>query len=434
MNSAPTHSDLPVSEEPRVARSVAGPESGVLPLPRHFYSLDIVRGLAALVIVFRHWENFVSLDAGTVAQVHSRLPLYELLRPLYREGGRAVFVFFCLSGFIFFWLYADSIRKGATSVKEFVVLRFSRLYPLHFATLIFVAIGQQYMHWRFGSDFVYHHNDLYHFGLHLFFASNWGLQAEHSFHGYSFNGPVWSVSIEILLYAIFFVVCRLDLRRWQHVALYACVGLVLDQVFTGEIGRSVFSFFLGGLAYLAFIRLWRAGVTRRTTVLYTLLTIALWIFLPLNANHKILVQYYQSQSWTKALHFHGRDIIGYALAQGAFLVYEPMFAVTILTLALWEARRGSLGRRLSFLGDISYSTYLLHFPLQMVFLAVVYAITGGNAFFSSPWSLALFFATLIPLSLLSYRCFERPWQSFLRKRLLPKKAAATVIAGASVGD
>ena len=105
-------------------------------------------------------------------------------------------------------------------------------------------------------------------------------------------------------------------------------------------------------------------------------------------------------------------------------LYELLlFPLTLLTLALWETRRGTLGRRLGGLGDISYSTYLLHFPLQIAFLWVANAAGISLSFFRSPLSLLLFFLVLIPASLACYHWFERPAQTFLRQKLLPEKTS-----------
>jgi peptidoglycan/LPS O-acetylase OafA/YrhL len=60
------------------------------------------------------------------------------------------------------------------------------------------------------------------------------------------------------------------------------------------------------------------------------------------------------------------------------------FPCTIVALALLETGRGTLGRRLSFLGDISYSSYLLHFPLQMTCVFFAQALGLPRSVFLSP--------------------------------------------------
>ena len=53
--------------------------------------------------------------------------------------------------------------KNDVSGKEFFVNRFARLYPLHFATLIIVAI-LQFINWSTTNSFqIVHFNDFYHF-------------------------------------------------------------------------------------------------------------------------------------------------------------------------------------------------------------------------------------------------------------------------------
>jgi peptidoglycan/LPS O-acetylase OafA/YrhL len=139
---------------------------------RHFYSLDVLRGLAALSIVFYHWHHFFEVGTTLGPFDEGRQPLYFLLGPLYTEGWRAVSLFFSLSGFVFYWLYSLKVTEGKISAWEFAVLRFSRLYPLHFVTLLVVACEQFVLFRSFGSFFVFGNNDWYHFILQIFFISS----------------------------------------------------------------------------------------------------------------------------------------------------------------------------------------------------------------------------------------------------------------------
>ena len=85
------------------------------------------------------------------------------------------------------------------SIRTFFINRFSRLYPLHFITLLIVLILQIIYQNLNENYFVYENNDIYHLFLQLLFISNWGFEK-----GYSFNGPIWSVSIELIVYFIFY--------------------------------------------------------------------------------------------------------------------------------------------------------------------------------------------------------------------------------------
>ena len=69
----------------------------MLPIQR-FYSLDVIRGLAALSIVFWHWNHFF---IGTPEGVppNAALPFYPLFFAFYNQGEIAADFFFMLSGY-----------------------------------------------------------------------------------------------------------------------------------------------------------------------------------------------------------------------------------------------------------------------------------------------------------------------------------------------
>src|SRR3954464_15920706 len=114
-------------------------------------SIDALRGLASLAVVLWHWQHF--FPPGSVPADH--YPMFQLLWPLYQYGRWGVELFFTISGFIFFWLYAEPVAAGRVGGWTFAVLRFSRLHPLHVAALLFVA-GVQYLHRSAtGDDFIY---------------------------------------------------------------------------------------------------------------------------------------------------------------------------------------------------------------------------------------------------------------------------------------
>lgn len=212
-------------------------------VPKKFYSLDALRGIAALAVVFWHWQHFFYSGMNKPDSFDRTMqPFYSLFGLFYEYGATAVSLFFSLSGFIFFWLYYDSIAKRKMTAWNFVVLRFSRLYPLHIVTLLFVLGLQQIVYIFTGDYFIYLADDVYLFILNIFFISAWPFG-----DGYSYNGPVWSVSVEIFLYILFFTVAYFTRRiRVRFLLGIAAVGLLIPASIIPHIGMGVFAFFLGG--------------------------------------------------------------------------------------------------------------------------------------------------------------------------------------------
>lgn len=369
--------------------------------PLRFHSLDVLRGVAALAVVFWHWQHFfyTGVVPGTV--ILERLPLYDAFAPLYLHGWQAVDLFFALSGFVFYWLYAGKVAQATIPARDFAVLRFSRLYPLHLLTLLAVAAGQYWYMSRLGTYFIYPFNDPFHFLLNLVFAPSWSFE-----HGYSFNAPVWSVSVEILLYTLFFLVCRWLPVRAPLLLLLAAGGFTVIAGWYPPIGRGIGSFFLGGCMFLA----WRAiqATPHRDTLQrgITIAGAAAWLgtlLVVLAAVHGLPLP-----AWLSA----GANIVSHHWGP------VVLFPLTILWLALTETRHGGFGRRWAWLGDLSYSSYLLHFPLQMLTMALVLQTPATRGVFYSPVLFMLFFVVLIALSLASHRWFEVPVQRALRARLI----------------
>ena len=371
--------------------------------PRRFYSLDVLRGTAALTVVFWHWQHFF-LFGGIPVPPTTQQPLHDVFYLFYGAGWMAVDLFFSLSGFIFFWLYAEAIAGGRISGREFFVLRFSRLYPLHLATLLAVAAGQRvFLHLTHGY-FIYPRHDAYHFALNLPLASAWGFE-----RGPSFNAPIWSVSIEALLYILFFLLCRVTRPRLPIALALSAVGYTIVGRHDVLIGRGVGSFFLGGAMFAIYDWCVSKGLVRALSVVLPPALVAAWVYVALVPGRLLRLgampwrSEYIEQFWP---------------------VPVLLFPLTIFTLVIVETRRGTLGRRLSPLGDISYSSYLLHFPLQLATALLVVVAGIDQRLFLSPAALVAFFAVLVLISLASYHWFEAPTQRILRTRLGARVRAA----------
>lgn len=356
--------------------------------------------------MFWHWQHFFYTGTQRPDLGRDRLPLYDVFFLFYEKGWMAVDLFFALSGFIFFWLYARRIHERQIGATEFALLRISRLYPLHLLTLAVVAVGQWHLANARGSFFVYPLNDMTRFGAHLLFASGWRTAWLDSF-----NAPAWSVSVEMLLYAAFFVMCwlRLAFSPW---ALTAAILVGAVAKFYLPVGRGVFSFFVGAVAFHVYARAGRMTDSRRASLRRALAVgVAVgWI--------ACLVALLPGRAGAVL------DLSGMVGGRGAnLLVTGLLMPASILLLAMLEDVRPGFASGLSALGDASYSSYMLHFPLQLLVVIAAPYLGLSDAAFLHPVTLILFFAVLIVLSVLCFRRFERPVQDAIRRRMPRRRAA-----------
>jgi peptidoglycan/LPS O-acetylase OafA/YrhL len=376
---------------------------------KRLYALDTLRGVAALAIVVWHWQHFFAVSGDwQEGWQRSAQPLYPLLKPLYEAGWMAVDLFFPLSGFIFFWLYGEQIAARRMEGGRFAWLRFSRLYPLHLATLLAVAIMQYFFLRATGSHFIYDANDWQHFAAGLVLAQQWLPPNIEQ----SFDGPAWSVSIEVLLYGVFFALCRFKLGGWRTAALVSIAAIFLLR-WNLFIARGLMGFFAGGVVFHLGRAIEARADARRIARVTGITALALWAatfaegyFAPLHTAFYWLVGHISDEA--------GRFYIGNTENVFLLLFVFAVSPITILALALHERVLGGRWERFALLGDISYSTYMLHFPVQLALaLAAAHFALAPQAF-EHAWVMAAFYAVLIALGTLSFRAFERPLQEWLR--------------------
>ena len=340
---------------------------------KYFYTLDILRGLAGLSIVIWHFQHFYHFQPSFI---RSTQPYYNLFYFFYNHGHLAVVIFFSLSGFIFFWLYYEKIKNKLVSGKEFFLLRFSRLYPLHFITLIVVCLLQLYSIRKNGSYIIYANNDLKHFLLNLFFISGWG-----GYEGPSYNAPIWSVSLELFAYICFFLFSKyIYKKRYIIFLIIICLAFI-----NSRFAFVCYYFFLGGFAYLALanINIRNNKIIYKIILLILITAISAFIFFNYN-NHL-----------SKRLDAINLGIINFSL---------------ILTLAITQSRFKKIGNKLSKIGNLTYASYLWHFPIQLLILLFFRDIF----FLDMNISFIFYILIVILISILSYKFIEKNLQNKIR--------------------
>jgi peptidoglycan/LPS O-acetylase OafA/YrhL len=331
-----------------------------------FAGLEYLRFLAALVVIIGHSQSLFSAD------------ITALLGPFPQRLGILTFhvavpVFWTLSGYVLFWKYHKPIGDGVISASRFAMLRLSRLYPLHLVTLLLTAV-LQIAYVRFGSPqplvFVGDY-DFRFFVAQLFFASNWFTTTA------SFDGPVWSISVEVLIYALFYSVARL-LPLHRSDTLFAIIGI-------SAAGYWLAAHFVGGTA----IWICQCAVCFFLGASLCANRISL-------ARHPIIYMLIATAA-TAAL---------YAIRP----TYALDFAVPVLAVFFFSAGRFWQSRgaqSLSFVGHFTYGTYLLHTPMLALMLMI-------KPEARSPVFFAFYITFVFTVAGLSYRLFERPMQRWLR--------------------
>jgi len=342
--------------------------------------IEILRFVCAFGVLVWHYQHFFFRGAWNPdlgAALRPTLPLYSALFIFYDNGSLAVPFFWVISGFIFYWHYSASVRSGTVKFSDFLIRRFSRLYPLHFVTLIFAALGQFAYYESHRETFIYSWNKPIWFASQLLFASNWFTRQP-----LTFNGPIWSVSIEILIYLLFFAIARAFGPRALVAVSVAAAFSICFNFLHSFINPGVFEcgmyFFAGGLAQRLSAHPGALQIAACAAI--SVLTVLILGRYDLNA---------------------------------AYLLLLAMSVVIVMT-KLGETVLRVPFQHLAFLGNATYSSYLLHFPLQLLIVIFVDAVGWQRNIFYSPIAFIAFLAGVVGLSLVVHRYFEMPAQSFIR--------------------
>jgi peptidoglycan/LPS O-acetylase OafA/YrhL len=292
-----------------------------------------IRGLASLWVLLFH----VQLNAGK----YFDLSLLEKL-PFLRLGWHAVDLFFMLSGFILMYAHERefyTLRKSA--VIRFAKLRFMRIYPLNTVVLLLIGVlvvsNRPFLFWMRAT------NDPADFSSGalvrtLLLANRWFLQKRGSW-----NEPVWSLSLEVLGYAVFpllaYWVSRLTARSQAFALAFASLS---SFIYFSFVRHMLFTNMLGQIAIVRMLCCFVVGIA----------VFRLWALTGSDG-----------KSWAPVV--AATALLGIAIAcvvPEAELALNSLFAVLLFALAFQQGGITSLlsSRPMMFLGKISFPLYLTH--------------------------------------------------------------------------
>ncbi len=332
-------------------------------------------------------------------------------------GWIGVPVFFVVSGFC---IHFSHQRSTDSRISTFYLRRFFRIYPPYLVTLLVISFLPPWSYIPFNSR-----ECVIQFLSHLFMVHNYG---EHTFYG--INSTFWSVAVESHLYLIYPLLLSIVHRSGWKTALAISItteiglrGFAAVQFAFSEnhapywmIGAPVFYWFswsVGAAAADAWLKGRPLPFERIPLGLFPLLMVLTSFFKP--------------------------------LAMFSF-VFASLATVSIIRFLLDRQNRpggtheGWWMRHLGFAGTVSYSIYLLHFPVIALVPKIVGKLLpshGGDPLLLMAVCLACW-APVLAGSWVFYQTVEKPSIAFgkrMLRRWFPKPLPTTgSMAGARSVD
>ena len=354
---------------------------------QRFQVLDSWRGICALLVMAYH------------------LPLashFYYWQPI-RSGHFGVEFFFVLSGFVIAHSNGQKLASGGY-FSSFLIRRFGRIYPLHLVTLlalvvvefaklaVVLGLGVKGGETPFGDS-----SSLPALGANLLLWNGLG-----GFHDFTWNGPSWSISAEFYTYILFAFVVWAAGRRYVFAAaaLVVAAFALLTWNSAQPVPRGtvegegllvcIAGFFLGTVTYQLFR--WKGPASAWfEPVALGAVALVFWDFLPRSMTLIVFAAF----------------VYVFAGERG------PLAKAFLVRPAQWA-------------GMVSYSIYLVHYPvittlnalcrlIQAKLDVTIFGVRAGDKLLVSiggPWVMdaltPLYFVVVLSLSALTYRWIEKP--------------------------
>jgi len=331
--------------------------------------LNSLRGIASLIVIVSHYSNATGIWGRKLGE---------------GAGQLGVMLFFMLSAFLITYLYFD-LPPTKKNIKNYLISRIARIAPLFLLVVIGSFIYKHYLCSPFG-DYAYNISGFDSLLVHLLL-----------FHG---DSVLWSIQPEIFFYIFFIFAWLLSFYFPKIVLLCTALISILSLIFFSSekflklnfLGFQfetcffqVFPLFAVGLFFGYLFRKWKPP--RKFCNHFFVLCLAIIPILFPNIFLEITG------------HFHnmwGDPLVLFCLS---LVFFSIVFLVPSGNIFL-ENRLGDT------LGSISFSLYLLHYPLLR--------ILKENGILNGFYGAILFFSLSIFISFLTYMFYELPMRSLIR--------------------
>jgi peptidoglycan/LPS O-acetylase OafA/YrhL len=358
-----------------------------------YKQLDSLRGIAALCVFISHCFLMLS-PPGTWVEPIKQSPLGILL-----NGRAAVMFFFVLSGFVLSLPFINSDRP--LKLTEFYVKRIFRIYPAYLLAILVAILLKTYLFHPGGTA-----------GFSDWISSfwNWPMDAAHrremvktflligpNFDADLIDPVIWSLVVEMKMSLLlpFFIIVASRGNLLFNVLFFLLVLALIYNHANGFLGV----FYIGVLCAKYKEPLTKAIKALSSAWLFALILLSLFFY-------NISFEFYKP--WgdsTSPFAYFWRD---YTNAIGGAIV---------MMMALARARAGNFLQSpvFNFMGDTSYSFYLLHMPVLITLCSLVGKQSPGGTIIIILSAITLAYG----LSFVVFKMIEIPFQT-LAKNLVTK--------------
>jgi peptidoglycan/LPS O-acetylase OafA/YrhL len=344
--------------------------------------LDLVRSLAILLVLFRHGERALQTEVPRPQGV---------VQTMFLNGWIGVDLFFVLSGYL---IARHLVRAGIGSARfrigRYFAMRALRIVPAYYAVLLLTAVGAFPLFQVVPDDLVF--RVLYHsLFLQDYLPAN-------------INVVFWSLGVEEKFYVLAPILILVLLRcrsfRWQAALLIVLFAVPV------ALRTSLFLQAGGGIDYAEFWRDFRSPFHMAMEGLVVGVAIAVAEYRGLVRQSRgsgILVL--AGSSTVLAIWIATHDFMGVIGLVDAG-IQQPLLAIVTGAIVLGAVQLSAtpmpFGRPFHVVSRLSYSLYLVHYPL-IPFVAAISASLGELAF----WGCYLAASLLAAVAL--HAAVERPF-------------------------
>jgi len=402
----------------------------------HLLVLDGVRAVACLAVILHHIVYHIVLPEHWSGLWTPSGKAQEIFAALLSFGESGVILFFLLSSFLLFLPFAKALLFDGEwpSLSRFYIRRFFRILPGYYAAIILMVLF-------FHPELSYPENmwkllQLFTFSMQFSVADQ-------------LNGPFWTMAIEFQFYLllpliawVISLIVRRGTVRWRVTRLFICLlvmlgwgllsrreGLIiqpsgttfpqnilafLQPVYSGEKGKFFESFAIGML--LAMLYVYTQNAPNGEILRRRLQGWSLWLFLIglvtlgfVAVDDFFVIHPEFMTSFARIEHY--RPLLTHIDIQWQTTAYSICYAFCLCAL-LYNAgriRRPFEWPVLRWIGLFSFSLYMWHFPLLLLFLNMMREQPVGTPHKLELVALvAWVFFVIFPLSLTLYRWIEMP--------------------------